>query len=125
MRDKDGNVAKVETPQEFLDKFTGSKWEYDYISEEEIELLEGWVREYIRLVKKIKPYDHSRKKKQMIETCCFHISSCEECQYSNINYRIGEVYCNQLAKVVYVLEHNNPDDEFYIHIPDECPLQDV
>lgn len=49
MRDKDGYVEKVETPEEFLDKFTNSSWEYDYISEEEIELLEGWIREYIKL----------------------------------------------------------------------------
>lgn len=37
MRDKDGYVEKVETPEEFLDKFAKS-WEYDYIKEEEIEL---------------------------------------------------------------------------------------
>ena len=38
MRDKDGYVTKVDTPEEFLDKFSDS-WEYDYISEEEIGLL--------------------------------------------------------------------------------------
>jgi hypothetical protein len=49
MRDKDGYVEKVETPEEFLDKFTNSSWEYDYISEEEIVLLEYWIREYITI----------------------------------------------------------------------------
>ena len=51
MRDKDGNVEIVETPEEFLDKFVDSSWEYDYIKEEEIELLENWIRDYIRIKK--------------------------------------------------------------------------
>jgi hypothetical protein len=54
MRDKEGYVEKVETPEEFLDKFTNSSWEYDYISEEEIELLEGWIKEYIKLKGELK-----------------------------------------------------------------------
>jgi hypothetical protein len=52
MRDKDGNVEIVETPEEFLDKFSES-WEYDYIKEEEIELLENWIRDYIRIKKEL------------------------------------------------------------------------
>ena len=51
MRDKDGNVEIVETPEEFLDKFVGCSWEYDYIKEEERELLEGWIADYIILKK--------------------------------------------------------------------------
>lgn len=48
MRDKDGNVEIAETPEEFLDKFAKS-WDYNYIKEEEIELLEGWMMDYVKL----------------------------------------------------------------------------
>lgn len=51
MRDKDGNVERVDSPEEFLEKFVGNSWEYDYIKEEERELLESWIMDYIRIKK--------------------------------------------------------------------------
>lgn len=51
MRDKDGNIERVDSPEEFLEKFAGNSWEYDYIKEEERELLESWIMDYIRIKK--------------------------------------------------------------------------
>ena len=49
MRDKNGYIIKVETPQEFLEKFSNNSWEYDYISKEEMNLIDSWLEEYIKL----------------------------------------------------------------------------
>ena len=51
MRDKDGDVIIADTPEEFLEKFEGRSWEYDYIKDEERELLESWIMDYIRIKK--------------------------------------------------------------------------
>lgn len=61
MRDKDGDVIIADTPEEFLEKFEGRSWEYDYIKDEEITFLEGWIKDYIKLTKKRYGDDYENK----------------------------------------------------------------
>lgn len=49
MRNKDGDIEKVETPEEFIEKFSSDRWEYDYIDDETHNLLVSWLEEYVKL----------------------------------------------------------------------------
>lgn len=46
LRNKDGDITKVETPDEFIELFSENTWEFDYISEEIQELLMSWLRKF-------------------------------------------------------------------------------
>lgn len=49
MRDNDGYISQVDTPEEFIELFNENTWEFDYISNRTIDLLMGWIKEYIKI----------------------------------------------------------------------------
>ena len=53
MRDKNGDIEEVETPEEFIEEFSSKMWEYNYISEETHNLLVSWLEDYIKLKQQI------------------------------------------------------------------------
>jgi len=49
MRNKDNDIELVETPEEFIELFTESSWEFDYIDDRTQKLLFSWLKEYVKL----------------------------------------------------------------------------
>ena len=54
MRDKNGYVTKIETPDEFIQLFTEQPWEFDYTTEDIKKLLISWLMKYQNTIKNLK-----------------------------------------------------------------------